>query len=228
MLRKERKGAELADESLKVVVGIIAVALVGSHFLRKAVKETHPEAPTTMAPQATTAKDQQPSKGWDQKLLDDYNARVANTRQSVDARFAKDRKVIVADIRQRVAKGDLRGAYQIVNEYAQAVIQNLTPSGNRFMRSIQPRKRKTGELLRRRVTQGENGRPHGDVHIGMMQEEVLTQGWGRPQSVDRTVTVHGTREQWVYPGSRNYLYFDDGVLTIFRTSGAPLRSPLTE
>ena len=52
----------------------------------------------------------------------------------------------------------------------------------------------------------------GGVFIGMSTEEVRTVGWGRPDSINRTTTAYGTREQWVY-GGRNYLYFKDGFLT---------------
>lgn len=54
------------------------------------------------------------------------------------------------------------------------------------------------------------------VHIGMSQEDVLASNWGKPQSVNRTVTNSGVREQWVY-GLRNYLYFRDGVLETVQT-----------
>ena len=49
------------------------------------------------------------------------------------------------------------------------------------------------------------------VAIGMTKEQVLSSNWGRPQSVNKTITANGTREQWVYNGG--YLYFDNGVLT---------------
>ena len=49
------------------------------------------------------------------------------------------------------------------------------------------------------------------VSIGMTKEEVLGSSWGRPESVNKTTNAYGVREQWVY-GSRNYLYFRDGIL----------------
>lgn len=49
------------------------------------------------------------------------------------------------------------------------------------------------------------------VHIGMTQQQVLASSWGRPDSVNRTVTAAGSAEQWVY-GTRNFLYFRDGRL----------------
>jgi hypothetical protein len=51
------------------------------------------------------------------------------------------------------------------------------------------------------------------VRLGMSAEEVLQSTWGKPESVNRTTTSRGVREQWVYPGRHNYLYFEDGVLT---------------
>lgn len=49
------------------------------------------------------------------------------------------------------------------------------------------------------------------VRIGMSKADVLASSWGRPERVNTTTNVYGTREQWVY-GSRNYLYFENDVL----------------
>jgi hypothetical protein len=53
--------------------------------------------------------------------------------------------------------------------------------------------------------------PKSGVRIGMTQADVLVSAWGKPRSVNRTITAAGTEEQWVY-GGRNYLYFKDGIL----------------
>jgi type IV secretory pathway VirB10-like protein len=50
------------------------------------------------------------------------------------------------------------------------------------------------------------------VSIGMTQQEVIESSWGKPQSINRTMSRYGEREQWVY-GGRNYLYFENGKLT---------------
>ena len=50
------------------------------------------------------------------------------------------------------------------------------------------------------------------VRLGMSKEDALASSWGRPEKVNTTTNVYGTREQWVY-GGRNYLYFENGVLT---------------
>lgn len=49
------------------------------------------------------------------------------------------------------------------------------------------------------------------VSIGMSKTQVLESSWGKPLDINRTTTVHGTREQWIYEGG--YLYFDGEVLT---------------
>lgn len=49
------------------------------------------------------------------------------------------------------------------------------------------------------------------VSIGMTKEEVLTEGWGKPNEVHTTTTANSTSEQWVYSGYR-YLYFENEVL----------------
>lgn len=49
------------------------------------------------------------------------------------------------------------------------------------------------------------------VSIGMTKDEVLSNGWGNPQKINKTTTASGTSEQWVYSGYR-YLYFEDGIL----------------
>lgn len=50
----------------------------------------------------------------------------------------------------------------------------------------------------------------GKVRIGMTRDQARV-SWGRPNSVNKTTSAHGTHEQWVYDG--NYLYFEDGILT---------------
>jgi hypothetical protein len=50
------------------------------------------------------------------------------------------------------------------------------------------------------------------VSIGMTKEDVLASSWGKPKSINTTITAYGSREQWVY-GTGNYLYFNDDKLT---------------
>ncbi|WP_144523185.1 hypothetical protein [Bacillus pumilus] len=50
------------------------------------------------------------------------------------------------------------------------------------------------------------------VSIGMTEEDVLLNGWGRPTKVNTNVTKSRTLKQWVYKENK-YLYFEDGILT---------------
>jgi hypothetical protein len=51
------------------------------------------------------------------------------------------------------------------------------------------------------------------VKLGMTAKQVRTKSsWGEPYQINRTTNRYGVREQWVY-GSRNYLYFENGILT---------------
>ncbi|MEK4049950.1 hypothetical protein [Bacillus sp. FSL K6-2839] len=50
------------------------------------------------------------------------------------------------------------------------------------------------------------------VSIGMTEDDVLLNGWGRPAKVNTNVTKNRTLKQWVYKGNK-YLYFEDGILT---------------
>lgn len=55
----------------------------------------------------------------------------------------------------------------------------------------------------------------GRVLIGMTQDQVKA-SWGVPSDVNRTTSTYGVKEQWIYNignVDRNYLYFDDGILT---------------
>ena len=54
------------------------------------------------------------------------------------------------------------------------------------------------------------------VVIGMTTQQVLA-SWGGPVKKNRTVTTHGTHEQWIYPSDR-YLYFDNGIMTSLQAS----------
>ena len=55
-----------------------------------------------------------------------------------------------------------------------------------------------------------------NVKIGMSKSQVINQSnWGEPKYINRTVTKHGTHEQWVYSEYR-YLYFDNGRLAVIQ------------
>jgi hypothetical protein len=71
----------------------------------------------------------------------------------------------------------------------------------------------TGGQVRKssKASQGNNG-----VSIGMTAEQVRKSSWGKPKSINETITARGKHEQWVYGGG--YLYLENGVLTSIQTS----------
>lgn len=48
--------------------------------------------------------------------------------------------------------------------------------------------------------------------IGMTAEEVKKSTWGEPETINKTTTKYGTREQWVY-GLHKYVYLENGIVT---------------
>ncbi|BDC55817.1 hypothetical protein EVS87_013275 [Bacillus altitudinis] len=50
------------------------------------------------------------------------------------------------------------------------------------------------------------------VSVGMSKEEVLIEGWGKPEGINKTQTADHTMEQWIYKGNK-YLYFENGILS---------------
>jgi hypothetical protein len=53
------------------------------------------------------------------------------------------------------------------------------------------------------------------VSIGMTAEQVRKSSWGKPKSINETITAGGKHEQWAYGGE--YLYLENGVLTSIQT-----------
>ncbi len=51
------------------------------------------------------------------------------------------------------------------------------------------------------------------IRLGMTKDQVLL-SWGKPKNINRTVTLHGAKEQWVY--DKQYLYFEDGNLAAYQ------------
>lgn len=47
--------------------------------------------------------------------------------------------------------------------------------------------------------------------IGMTAQEVRESSWGEPKKINKTTTVYGVSEQWVYSLDR-YVYFENGVV----------------
>lgn len=60
------------------------------------------------------------------------------------------------------------------------------------------------------------------AYVGMTKKAFLKTGWVKlTPEIRKTVTQHGTHEQWIYcgdcrPGSQTYIYFDNDILTAFQ------------
>ena len=66
-------------------------------------------------------------------------------------------------------------------------------------------------------------RAKGVLYIGISSSQVEKSCWGSPESINRTVNLGGTSEQWVYRSG--YLYFTNGKLTSIQTHGSHICVP---
>jgi hypothetical protein len=55
----------------------------------------------------------------------------------------------------------------------------------------------------------------GGVAMGMAPAQVLKSCWGKPLSINETLTARGKHEQWVYSGG--YVYLDGGLVTAIQS-----------
>lgn len=73
----------------------------------------------------------------------------------------------------------------------------------------------------RKATQPQRKEPEpARVRIGMREEEVLA-SWGKPGSVNKTMTASVTSEQWVYRNGTfrtHYVYLRNGIVTSIQTT----------
>jgi len=70
----------------------------------------------------------------------------------------------------------------------------------------------------------------GEIFLGMTREQVEA-SWGKPHSINRSIGIWGTHEQWVYGYKKyygagvsgfvptHYLYFENGILTSWQEVG---------
>lgn len=131
------------------------------------------------------------------------------------ARFNKPLEIAKA----RADLAALPEHYIIGREGAYSELMRLEPENPRWAKEYANAKKAadrerahTAAAAAQQEREERAARKRAGVSIGMTQERVLESSWGRPQHVNRTTTVNGIHEQWVY-GSRNYLYFDNGILT---------------
>lgn len=53
----------------------------------------------------------------------------------------------------------------------------------------------------------------GSIFIGMTKEQVLA-SWGKPDTINKTISSNYESEQWIYP--HGYLYFEKDILKTYQ------------
>ena len=91
-------------------------------------------------------------------------------------------------------------AKTLSTQYSALAFAQTTAEVNAYIKSL-PTEAETKALAK---TKG--------IDLGMTTQQVLDSAWGKPEDINKTVTMNGTHEQWCYSGN-NYLYFDNGILT---------------
>lgn len=137
-------------------------------------------------------------------------ARPAPPAESLTAKFARERDDHIARLKEAIKQKDKRyGALGSAQEFIAIGDPEFIKLYNQ-VKAIEDKE--TAVLLKKlEAEQRAEARKKG-VTLGMTKDQVLASSWGRPQSINTTTTSYGTREQWVY-GGRNYLYFENGILT---------------
>ena len=124
-----------------------------------------------------------------------------------------------ADLKQMVKEAEIKSHLADLSDPAKSAA-NRSLAFERLSADYPDVAAKNEEVAKRQIAAAERKEQEAErkqkrsqgVHIGMSKEDVLASSWGRPEKVNTTTNVYGTREQWVY-GGRNYLYFENGVLT---------------
>lgn len=145
--------------------------------------------------------------------------RVAALKAAEDAlkvKCADKQAEVLASARADMKKGDPKAAYdslwQCRNFLESKASKDLMAAADMAHDAQEEKKRKQRMVELQKTAKAEKlAKKKEGVRLGMSAQDVYDSMWGKPQSVNRTVTKYGVREQWVY-GSGSYLYFQDGVL----------------
>lgn len=183
---------------MRMKILVLLAIIVGLVFFGRSCQTTAPLAPATRVTPATPAERAEAAK--QQQELD---ADAAATAAARSAKFAAERTGIVAQAKKLVAERKYREAVDLRDKYVWADDAALEAI-------VAPAREK---LVAAAIAKNRAERKKEGVRIGMTVQEVIESSWGKPAHVNRTTSTYGTREQWVYPGYHNYLYFENGVLT---------------
>jgi hypothetical protein len=157
----------------------------------------------------------------EQMLSEGFTAKVVSNMYSI-----KDEPSVVAEKIADLSKGDEVIVYDFYQEpylkinfngqegyisygaLEESELLNEVTGKTKRLKAEDPRLpkliREFGETTARRIIKKE-------IWIGMT-DKMARESIGRPNDINRTTSVYGVSEQWVYPNGR-YLYFEDGILT---------------
>jgi hypothetical protein len=153
------------------------------------------EAADAVAPCALLLKDQQLKEMEKTGRLSGWAAAAADPKLSLADRIAALDQI---DKATPGAKVESLAALRVQLEAAKTKEDRANQA---------QRERAAKEAERARLAQAKRE----GVRIGMSKQQVLESSWGRPEKINTTTNVYGTREQWVYGGG--YLYFTGDTLT---------------
>ncbi|MBC7758376.1 MAG: hypothetical protein H7069_05935 [Phormidesmis sp. FL-bin-119] len=108
----------------------------------------------------------------------------------------------------------VNGSFQ-ENEVYKTFIANNKPTKFIDYAAIAAEKKRLNDRLKRFVPKYGNSMgtlvAKKMIQLGMTKA-MVTDSWGEPDDINRTVASWGVHEQWVY-GSSTYVYFENGKLT---------------
>jgi len=108
--------------------------------------------------------------------------------------------------------GYINKDYLVVNNPMQKLIEETTKLAEAKANKIREKasKKRHQSLIKRFGKRNGEKIFKGVIWIGMTKEMAL-ESWGKPEDINRTVSVLSVHEQWVYGNA--YLYFEGGILT---------------
>ena len=131
----------------------------------------------------------------------------------VDTTCTSGLDAVVAQARALTAKGQAKEAFDALYPCREQL--RVGPHAPYYRQAWDAADAATNARLKKEMAEEKARRKREGVSLGMTQEDALASSWGKPHHINRTTTLTGEREQWVYQrGVRNnYLYFDNDILT---------------
>lgn len=165
-------------------------------------------------------------EGAEQQRIADASAKQAAAEQTERARLVEVARAEAVlkeecatngkahkEAMEEAARGDVQAAFRAVMYCREHLDANPPVKALYIKVADAARKQDAADAARAAAIVKAAKRREG-VKIGMTQQDVLDSSWGKPDTINRTTSASGTREQWVYRSRvSGYLYFENGVLT---------------